>query len=149
MVVLKRKQQMLSVPLIFENNLTIDALVDSVAYVGAVAQNDIDLIKQRAPKSNLKIDNPHNLQVQVAYGQLQKPLATATLDFEIGDNLFLEHFVVFKKLSGTILGLHYKWNNSVVIDTTHCLIHFPQLTTQIKTASSATANPNLSSLRML
>ena len=36
--VLKRKKEMLFVPLDFENDLTIDALVDSGAYVNAIAQ---------------------------------------------------------------------------------------------------------------
>ena len=36
-VVLKRKQEMLYVPLDFENNLTVDALVDSGAFVSAIA----------------------------------------------------------------------------------------------------------------
>ena len=51
-VVLKRKQEMLSLPTLFENNLKIDALVDSSsgAYVSAIAQNDLDAIKQKAPK---------------------------------------------------------------------------------------------------
>ena len=49
-----------------------------------------------------------------------------------------EHFVVMKKLTGPIIGLHFMRNNSVVIDTTHGLIHFPHLTMQVKTASSET-----------
>ena len=43
-----------------------------------------------------------------------------------------------KKLTGSIIGLHFMRNNSVVIDTTHGLIHFPHLTMQVKTASSET-----------
>ena len=43
-----------------------------------------------------------------------------------------------KKLTGPIIGLHFIRNNSVVIDTTHGLIHFPHLTMQVKTASSET-----------
>ena len=46
-VVLKRKQEMLYVRLDSENNLTIDALVDSRAYVSAFAQNELDTIKKR------------------------------------------------------------------------------------------------------
>ena len=38
-----------------------------------------------------------------------------------------------KKLTGPIIGLHFMRNNSVVIDTTHGLIHFPHLTMQFKT----------------
>ena len=43
-----------------------------------------------------------------------------------------------KKLTGPIFGLHFMRNNSVVIDTTHGLIHFPHLTMQVKIASSET-----------
>ena len=43
-----------------------------------------------------------------------------------------------KKLTGPIIVLHFMRNNSVVIDTTHGLIHFPHLTMQVKTASSET-----------
>ena len=137
-VVLKRKQEMLYVPLDFENNLTVDALVDSGAFVSAIAQDDLETIKQKAPNNILKIDDPPNFQIQVANGQLEKPISTATLKFEIGDNSFAEHFVVLKKLTGPIIGLHFMRNNNVVIDTTHGLIHFPHLTMQVKTASSET-----------
>ena len=139
-VVLKRKQEMLYVPLDFENNHTVDALVDSGAFVSAIAQDDLETIKQKAPNNILKIDEPPNFQIQVANGQLEKPLSTATLKFEIGDNSFAEHFVVMKKLTGPIIGLHFMRNNSVVIDTTHGLIHFPHLTMHVKTASSETTS---------
>ena len=129
---------MLYVPLDFENNLTVDALVDSEAFVSAIAQDDLDTIKLKAPINILRIDDPPNFQIQVANGQLEKPLSTATLKFEIGDDTLAEHFVVLKKLKGPILGLHFKWNNSVVIDTTHGLIHFPNLTMQVRTTSSET-----------
>ena len=47
-----------------------------------------------------------------------------------------------KNLTGPIVGLHFMRHNSVVIDTTHGLIHFPHLTMQVKSASSqASAKP--------
>ena len=58
--VLKRKKEMLYVPLDFENGLTKDALVDSGAYVSAIAQKEVDRIKQQAPSNTLKIDYPPN-----------------------------------------------------------------------------------------
>ena len=125
-VVLKRKQEMLYVPQDFENNLTVDGLVFSRAFVSAIAWDDLDTtIKQKALKNILKVDDSPNFQTQVANGQLEKPLSTATKKFEIGDNTFAEHFVVMNKLTGPIIGLHFLRNNSVVIDTTHGLIHFP------------------------
>ena len=124
-------------PLDFDNNPTVDALVDSGAYVSAITQNDLDTKKnQKAPNNILKIDDPPNFQIQVAKCQLEKPLATATLKFGTGDKICAEQFVVMKKLTGPIVGLHFMRNNSVVIDTTHELIHFPHLTMQVKTASS-------------
>ena len=135
-IVLKRKKEMLYVPLDFENGLTIDALVDSGAYVSAIAQKQLDRIQQRAPSNILKIDDLPNFQIQVSNVQLEKPTATATLKFDIGDHIFAEHFVVMKNLTGSIIRLHFMKHNGLVIDTTHGLIHFPHLTMQVKNASS-------------
>ena len=99
---------------ILENNLTVNALVDSGSFVSAIAQDDLDTIKQEAPNIILKINDPPNFQIQVANSQLDKPLSTATLKFEIGDNTFAEHFVVLKKLTEPIIGLHFLGNNSIV-----------------------------------
>ena len=44
-IFLKRKKEMLYVPLDFKNGSTIDALVDSGAYVSAIAQKRLDRIK--------------------------------------------------------------------------------------------------------
>ena len=93
---------------------------------------------RKPPNNILKIDDPPNFQIQVPNGKLEKPLSTATLKFEIGDNTSAEHYVVMKKLTGPIIYLHFMRNNSVAIDTTHGLIHLPHLTMQVKTASSET-----------
>ena len=85
---------MLYVPLDFENGLTIHALADSRAYVSALDQKELDRIKQQAASNILRIDEPPNFQIQVANGQLEKPIATATLEFDIADHIFAEHFVV-------------------------------------------------------
>ena len=80
-----------------------------------------------------------NFQIQVANGQLQKPIATATLKFDIGDHIFAEHSVVMTNLTGPIIGLQSMRHNSVVIDNTHGLIQFPHLTMQVKSALSQTS----------
>ena len=142
-IVLKRKKEILYVPLDFKNGLTIDALVDSGAYVSAIARTELERIKQQAPANIFKIDDPPNFQIQVANGQLEKPISTATFKFDFGDNTFAEHFVVMKNLTGPIIGLHFMRHNSVVIDTTHGLIHFPHLTMQAKNAAiEASAKPH-------
>ena len=82
--VLKRKQKKLYVPLDFENILTVDALVDSGAFVSAIDQNDLDTMKQKAPYNFFKIDDPPNFQTQVANGQIEKPLRNK--------QVFIEHY---------------------------------------------------------
>ena len=146
-IVLTRNKETLYVPLDFENGLTIDALVDSGAYFSAIAQIQLDRIKQQASGNIFKINDPPNFQIQVANGQIEKPISTTTFKFGIRENTFAEHFVVMKNLTGPIIRLHFMRHNSVVIDTTHGLIHFPQLTMQTKNAaieSKQTPNPNLS-----
>ena len=83
-IVLKLKEEMLYVPLDFDNGSTIDAFVDSVAYVNAIAQKELARIKQQARYNILEIDEPPNFQIQIANGQLERPIATTTLQVDIG-----------------------------------------------------------------
>ena len=78
-IVLKRKKEMRYVPLDFQKGLRIDALIDSRASVSAIAQSELDRIKQEAPANIFKIDDPPNFQIQVANSQSWKPKATAKL----------------------------------------------------------------------
>ena len=126
---------MLYVPLFFEIGLTIGAFIDLGAYVSAIAQKELDKIKQHAPAN---IFNSPNFQIQVATGQLEKPIATTKLKFEIGDHNFADHFVVKKTLTGSNIGLHIMRHNSAVSDTTHGLIQFLHLALQAKSSSSGT-----------
>ena len=143
-IVLKRKKEILCVSLDFENGLTIDALVDSGAYVSSIAQKVMDRIKQQAPSNILRIDELPNFQIQIENGKLEKPIASTTLKFDDGDHIFAEHLVVVKNLTGTFIGLHFMRHKSMVVDTTHGLLHFSYLTMQVKNALSQTrAKPQL------
>ena len=135
-VVLERIQGMLLVLLDFENNHTIDAMVDSRAYVSAITRNELHRTKHQAPNNVLEIDNHYNFQKYVGNSQLENPLARTTLKFEIGDNMFAVNFVVMKKFTRPIKGWHFMRNNSAVIDTTHGVIHWSHLTIQVKTTSN-------------
>ena len=130
---------MLYVPLDFENGVTLVDPVDSGAYVTATAQKESDLIKQQAPFNIFKNDDLPNFQIQVANGQLEKPRAAATRKSDNGDHICAEHFVVVKSLTGPVIVFHFMRRNSVVIDTTHGLIHFPNMTQQVKSVSSGTS----------
>ena len=138
-IVLKRKKEMLYVPMDLEKAVTKDAFVDSGAFVGAVAQKELNIIKQQAPANIFKINEAPNFQIQLATGELEKAIATATVNFDIGDHTFAEHLVIMNTFTGPNIRLHFMRHNSVVIGTTHGLIHFPHLTMQLKSASSGTS----------
>ena len=90
-MVLKRKQEILYVPLDFEKNLTTVVLIDLEACVCAIAQNELVTKKLKAPSKILKIDDIPNFQIEVSNGQLVKSLATATFKFEYGDKMAIEN----------------------------------------------------------
>ena len=83
--VLKRKNDTVYVPPELENGLKLDALADSGAYVTAIALTELHRIKQQGLANIFKIDDSPNFLLQIANGQLEKPIATATLKFDIGD----------------------------------------------------------------
>ena len=132
---LKRKKEMLYVPRVFESGLAIDALVDSTAFVSSNTKKKVDRMKEQGPKNIFKNDVPLIFQIQVANGQLEKLLATATLKFDIGDKISDDHFVVMKILTEPIIETHFMRHNSVVIDTTFGLIHFSLSKMQVRSAA--------------
>ena len=113
------------------------------AHVSAIAQDELDTLKQSSPNEIFKINDPPGFRKEIANDQLEKPLATTTSKFDFGNNTFAERFVTMKKLTGPIIGLHFTRKNSVVIDTTHGLIQFPHLTMQVKSTSEMSAKPKV------
>ena len=95
-LVLKWKKEMLYVPVDFKNGLTKDVLVEPGTYVTAIVQNVLDRIKQQAPTKKFRIDKPPNIEIQIANGQLEKEIATATPNFDFRDTAFAKHIVVMK-----------------------------------------------------
>ena len=84
----------------FKSGLTIDALLNSEAYVSAIAEAELDRKKHYSPTNDFKSEHPTKLEIQVANGQLGKPIATTTSEFDIGDHSIAKHFVVMTSLTG-------------------------------------------------
>ena len=93
--------------------------------MGAIVQSELDRIEQQAPSNTFKNEDPTNFQYQVLIIQLEKLLATGTLKFDIGDSIFAEQFFKMTNLRRPIIGLHFMRQNSVIIETTHCFVQFP------------------------
>ena len=131
---------MMFAPLVFGNGLTIDALVDSGAYISAIVWSELDRIQEQALASIFEIDDPPNFENLSANGQLEKPIATATLKFYMGNNTCAEHFDLMKNMTEPTTGLHSKRHSSVVVEAIHGLIRFPHSTMQAKNAAIGTSS---------
>ena len=128
------------IPLKIEMGLTVDSVVESGAYIRAIAQNELDRIRQKATAIILRINEPPNFDLQVGKGQFEKPLAKATLKIIFADHTLAEHFVVMKNMTGLIIGLHFTKHNSVFIDTTQGFNRLPHMTMQFESAASQTSD---------
>ena len=83
-VVLNCHEKMQYVLLDFDNNLTKDALIDSRAYVSAIAQNDLDTIKQKTqttPSKSTTLPNfKYKSQMASYKNRYQQPHLNLTLE---------------------------------------------------------------------
>ena len=101
---LKNKRKLLYFPMDF-GELNIDGLIDTGALSSASAIPEADLRKIRllAPHTILNEGPPPELQFMVANGQLEAPIATVELQFEVGDITFREKIIVMTNLTSRSL----------------------------------------------
>ena len=86
---LKNKRKMPYFSMDF-GELNIDGLIDTGALSCAIPEADLCKIGLLAPHTILHEDPPPEFQIMVANGQLEAPIATVELQFEVGDITFRE-----------------------------------------------------------
>ena len=68
----------------------------------------------------------------VANGQLEAPIATVELQFEIGDITFRKKFIVMINLTSPLIGLLFLQPNSTIFDMRQGILNFPFFSEQMK-----------------
>ena len=68
--------------------LTRDGVIDTGALTSAISEQDLNKIKLFAPESITDTGPAPNFQLIVANGQLETPIRTACLTFEVADSMF-------------------------------------------------------------
>ena len=125
-IVLKNRRRMLYLPLEF-GDLTMDGLVDSRAFINAMSWSDYNAIKINSDNCVIKEYPQPPFKIECANAQLEQPIATADIQFNIGTYTFTDTFVVLSKTSFPIIGLNFMRNHQAVIDTANGTITFPPL----------------------
>ena len=78
--------------------------------------NSDSCVKKEYPQPPFKIE--------CANAQLEEPIATADIQFNIGMNTFTDTFVILSKTSLPITGLNFMRNHQAVLDTANGTINF-------------------------
>ena len=117
---------MLYLPLEF-GEITMDGLVDSGAFINAMSWSDYNAIKMNSDSCVIKEYPQPPFKIECANAQLEQPIATADIQFNIGTYTFTDTFVILSKTSFPIIGLNFMRNHQAVIDTANGTINFPHV----------------------
>ena len=128
---LKRKRHMYYIPMDFQN-LTLDGLIDTGALTSAISEQDLNKIKLLANDAIKETGPPPNFQIMVANGQLEVPIGTVLLEFEVADFMLKENFIIMKTLPNPLIGLCFLRRNNAIFDVTQGILTFPYLSMQLK-----------------
>ena len=134
---LKRKRHMYYMPMDFEK-LTLDGLIDTGALTSAISEQDLNKIKLIANEAIKDTGPPPNFQIMVANGQLEVPIGTVLLEFEVADFVLREKFIIMKNLPNPLIGLCFLRRNNAVFDVTQGILTFPYLSMQLKPDTQTT-----------
>ena len=130
-VPLKNKRKMFYFPIDF-GELNIDGLIDKGAFSSAIPEADLRKLRLLAPHTILKEGPPSEFQTMVANGQLEAPIATVEMQFEVGDITFREKFLVMTNLTSPLIGLLFLQRNSTILDMRQGILNFPFFSMQLK-----------------
>ena len=87
--------------------------------------SDYNTIKMNSDNCVTKEYPQPPFKIECANAQLEQPIATANIQFNIGTYTFTDNFVNLSKTSFPIIGLNLMRNNQAVIDTANGTITFP------------------------
>ena len=65
--------------------LTLDGLIDTGALTSAISEQDLNKIKFLAPEAITDTGPAPNFQIMIGNGQLETPIGTVCLTFEVAD----------------------------------------------------------------
>ena len=110
----------------------IDGLIDTGVLSSAIPEADLRTFRLLAPHTILNGGPPPEFQIMVANEQLEAPIATIELQFEVGDITFREKFIVMTKLISPLIGLLFLQRNSTILYMRQGILNFPFFSMQLK-----------------
>ena len=109
-----------------------NGLIDTGALTSAISEQDLNKINLLANEAIKETGPPPNFQIMVANGQLEVPIGTVLLEFEVADFKLKENFIIMKTLPKPLIGLCFLRRNNGFFDVTQGILTFPYLSMQFK-----------------
>ena len=119
-----------------------DGFIDTGALTSAISEADLNKLKLLANEVVKDTGPAPNFQIMVANGQLERPIGTVLLEFEVADFEFQENFIVMKTLPNLLIGLCFLHRHIDIFDVRQGIITFPYLSMQLRPSSNTSADRN-------
>ena len=142
---LKKKRHTYYFPMDCEK-LTLDGLIDTGVLTSAISEADLNKIKLLSNEAIKHIGAAQNFQIMVTNGQLEPPIGTVLIEFEVAGFQFQEDFIVMRTLPTPLIGLCFLQRHNVLFDIRQGIITFPYLSMQLRpehTTNTRAATPLL------
>ena len=112
--------------------LNVDGLIDTGALPSAIPEADLRKIQLLTRHTILNEGLLPEFQNMVANGQLEAPIVTVELQFEVGYITFREIYIVMTNLTSPLIGLLLPQRNSTIIDMRQRILNFSFFSMQLK-----------------
>ena len=130
-VLLLEGENLMYIPLKFENELRRRALIDTGACANAMPADFFQKLKEESPNSISELQQASFLNVKVASGRTVKVLAQVDVKFKVSDHNFQDSFLILPSMNSVVLGNPFFKKYNIEISPGENLLKLPEMTYQL------------------
>ena len=105
--------------------LNFDGLIDKGALSGPIPEADLRKNRLLAPHAIINEGPLPEFQFMVTNRQLEAPIATVEMQFEVGEIRVGEKIIVMTNITNLLIGLLFLQRNSTILDMRQGILNFP------------------------
>ena len=130
-VILLEGENLMYIPLKFENKLRRRALIDTGACANAMPADFYKKLTEESPNSISELHQASFLNVKVASGRTIKVLAQVDVKFKVNDHNFQDSFLILPSMNSVVLGNPFFKKYNIEISPGENLLKLPEMTYQL------------------
>ena len=130
-VILHEGENLMNLPLKFENKLRRRALIDTGACANAMPADFYKKLKEESPNSISELQQASFLNVKLASGRTVKVLAQVDVKFKVSDHNFQDSFLILPSMNSVVLGNPFFKKYNIEIGPGENLLKLSEMTYQL------------------